>query len=66
MVEGVSSVKLFATMLLHMPYCEKLILANVPPLSPHEGLDPGLQTKTLLDIFQYILHLCLHAKIGKT
>ena len=39
-----------------------LILANAPPLSPSKGLDPGLQTKISLDMFQYLLHLCLHTK----
>ena len=36
-VESVSSGKLFATMLLHIPYCEKWILVNATPLSPPKG-----------------------------
>ena len=33
--------------------------------SPHKGLDPGLQTKISLHMIHYLLHLCLHTKIGK-
>ena len=44
---------------------KSLFLANAPSLSPPKGLDPGLQTNIALDMFQYLLHLCLHTKIGK-
>ena len=57
-----SSGKLFATMLLHIPYCEKLFFASA---QPRKGWDPGLQTKISLYMFQYLLHLCLQTKIGK-
>ena len=62
-VEVVPSGKLFATMLLHIPYCEKLIFGQRLLLGPPKGLDPGLQTKISLDMFKYLLHLCLHTKI---
>ena len=53
--------KLFASMLLHIPYCEKLILGQ-RPTPKSKGLDPGLQTKISLEMFQYLLHLFLHTK----
>ena len=43
-VEVVPSGKLFATMLLHIPYCEKLIFGQSPTPSPTKVLDQGLQT----------------------
>ena len=39
-VEGVSSGKLFATMLLHIPYCEKLIFGQRPTAKSTQRVGP--------------------------
>ena len=74
-VEVVSTGKLFVTMLPHAsflliwnatwPYSEELNFGLCSTPMSNQGADPGLQTKILLDMFQYLLHLCLHIKIGR-
>ena len=40
MVEGVSSGKLFATMLLHIPYCAKMIFGQRPTAKSTQRVEP--------------------------
>ena len=65
MVEDVSPGKLFATVLLHMPYCEKFIFGKHPTAKSTQRVGPRPKTKISLKMFQYLLHLCLQTEKGK-